>query len=78
MSTLLEDLERAAHEVDCPVSPLCPGDVKCSRRAFAADLREHAKRLRERYQEHRKYHLADGDAHALAALKHINGGPVNP
>jgi hypothetical protein len=64
--TLLEDLEAAAREIDCPVSDLCTADDPCTRRPLAASLRKHAARLRYEYKQ--------GAAPLL--LERINGGEI--
>jgi hypothetical protein len=61
--TLIEDLEEAASWVDVGNVTGAPEGI-----AFAARLREHAKRLRE--------HMEDSDWRVRLEAKAINGGPL--
>ena len=67
MPTLLEDLERAALEIDC----VCAAGTECSKLKLAARLRAHAARLRE------EWNRWEGDMDgAGGVVARINGGPL--
>ncbi len=70
--TLLEDLEAAAREIDCPISDLCTAEDNCTRRPLAARLRAHAARLWSEMELH------GHNVGVSALLERINGGPITP
>jgi len=70
MPTLLEDLERAALEIDC----VCAAGTECSKLKLAARLRAHAARLRSMLRESDLM----AKEHAGVLLERINGGAVTP